>query len=365
MSKQGRKWAVSFYLGIRGDRDFRSVANSALGEEEKTIRSEGIFSKAEYARIHRAFLEIENILELQRLPDRTRTLAFFFADRGTLKAYKLPVYIPTRIVMERDFYVHPFIKSMEKYPRYCVVVLERDRARIFDLFWGELEYETEEIRSEVPQRMNAARATWKGLEERKIQNHIEVHIDRHLKKVAEAVERYMSKNRIPYLVIGSRRELIPRFKEFLPRNFSRKIVGSYSVRTDQSVKQIREKSLEVIAEHEWREEEEFVRMTEEESSKKVKSAVRGAKNVLGSLYDYEIRILLVGKDYSEAGYICRNNHHPYLRRGNCPICRSSGEKVSDIADEIIEEAVQQKTRIVHFAFPHPDFDRFGIGAILK
>jgi rubrerythrin len=358
-------WAVSFYLGIRGDRDYLSVMNSALSEGEKKLKAAGDFSEAEMRQIREALREIEDKIRHRRLTARTQTLAAFFADGGRRGIFKLPVYIPTRLVVEKDFYVHPFIKSLEKYPRYCVVFLERDRARIFDLFWGELEHKTEELRSEVPQRMNAARATWKGLEERKIQNHIEIHIDRHLDKVAGAVERYMEKNRIPYLVIGSRRELTLRFQELLSKEVQKKIVGSYLVRTDQSIKRIQEKSLEVIAEHENAKEEEFVRMMEEESSKKVKSAVHGAKNVLGALYDYDVRILLIGRDYAEAGYVCRKNHHPYLRRGNCPICGSPGEKASDIADEIIEEAVRQKARIVHFVFLHPGFDRFGVGAILR
>jgi hypothetical protein len=109
--------------------------------------------------------------------------------------------------------------------------------------------------------MNAARASWKGLEERKIQNHIEVHIDRHPRKVAQAVERYMEKQRIPYLVIGSHRELTERFSRFLPRAFQKKIVGDYHTRTDQSLKRIQEKSLEVIARYDRLREEESMSTT--------------------------------------------------------------------------------------------------------
>lgn len=358
-------WTVSFYLGIRGDRDYTSVMNSALSEGQKRLEAAGSFNEKERREICAALWEIDQKIRHRRLPSRTQTLAIFFADGGRRGIFKLPVYVPTRLVIEKDFYVHPFIKSIEKYPRYCVVFLERDRARIFDLFWGELENTTEELRSEVPQRMNAARASWKGLEERKIQNHIEVHIDRHLGKVADAVEHYMDKNHIPYLVIGSRRELIGRFRELLSNRLQKKIVGSYLVRADQNIKRIQEKSLEVVAEYDREKEEGFVRILEGQSNKKVKSAVRGAKNVLGSLYDFKIRTLLLGKDYMEAGYVCRQNHHPYLRRGNCPICGSAGEKVEDIADEIIEEAFRQKTEMVHFRFSHPYFDRFGVGAILK
>lgn len=363
--RQGGKWAASFYLGIRAGRDFRSVANSALSEEENRAKGEGIFSKAEIARIHQAFSKVGEILDLMRLPDRTRTLVFFFTDRGVFRAYKLPVYIPTQIVMEKDFYVHPSVKSLDKYPRYAVLFLQRDRARIFDLFWGEIEDRTVEIRSEVPQRMNAARTANRGVDERKVRGHIEVHINRHLEKVAGAVEKFMSKERIPYLVIGSRKELIERFREFLPREMRKKVVGSYLTRADQDVSEIKKRSLEVIGDFEREQEDELADIFLEEAGKKVKGAIAGAENVLGYLRDYQVRTLVIGKDYREAGYVCEDGHHPFLRRGPCPACEGSAISVGDIADEIIEEAVRQKAQIVHFAFPHPDFDRFGIGAILK
>lgn len=365
MPKRGGHWAISLYLGIRGDQNFLSVANSVLSEGKKKLEEEKQFSESDRKKIYQAFQEIESELRTRRLTDRTQTYVMFFTAKGKGKIYKLPVYIPTTLIVEEDFYVHPFIKSFDKYPRYAVVFLERDRARIFDLLWGEIEHKTEEIRSEVPQRMNAARATWKGLEERKIQNHIEVHINRHLEKVAKAVENYMDKNKIPYLVIGSRRELIDRFREYLPKRLQAKIVGSYLTRTDQDISKIRKRSSEVIAAFEYAQEEDLVEKLSAESSKKVKSAVWGIENVLGYLRDYQIRTLIIGKDYREAGYVCEDKHHPFFRRGACPVCEGVAASAGDIVDEIIEEAMRQKADIIHFQFEHPDFDRFGIGAILK
>lgn len=363
----GRKddFAISFYVGIRSDQNFLSVINSFISEKLKEIEKEDKLVLEKQRKIRKTLENMEKTFRSIRLPDKTRTFVIFCTFRGKCSIFKLPVYIPTKLVVEKDFYIHPFIKSLEKYPRYCVVFLERDRARIFDLFWGELDHKTREFRSEVPQRMNAARATWKGLEERKIQNHIEVHINRHLVKVAREVERYMDKNRIPYLVIGSRRELIERFRNFLPKNLQAKIIGSYLVRTDQDIKNIQKRSLEVIENFERNKEERLVDIFVAENSKKAKGAVWGVENVLGYLRDYQIHLLAVGKNYHVAGYVCKQNHHPFFRTGVCPVCGSDGDVVEDIVDEIIEEAIKQKIEIVHFQFLHDNFDRFGLGAILK
>lgn len=363
--KRSDGWAVSFYLGIRGNQNFLAAMNSTLSEGKRKIEEDGIFSESERKQIKQAFVEIENTLRYYRLTDRTQTLVMFFASGGRKETYKMPAYVPTKLIVERDFYVHPFFKALDKYPRYCVAFLERDRAWIFDLFWGEIEHREEEIHSEVPQRMNAARATNRGVEERKIQNHIEVHIDRHLQKVARSVENYMDKNRIPYLVIGSRKELIERFKAFLPKRLQGKIVGSYLTRSDQDLKQIQKNSLKVIADFEFEKERELVAQISDGIDEKIPEAVAGVEDVLIALYAYKIRTLLIGNNYQAAGFVCPNDHRILLGEEACPACSTLSEEVSDITDEIIEEAMKQKIKIIHFESAHEDFDRLGIGAILK
>jgi peptide subunit release factor 1 (eRF1) len=357
--------AISFYLGIRADQDFLSVANSFLSEESKKIKENKKFSYDDQKLIESIFSDMERKLRVIKLPDRTRTFIVFFDNEHSLRIYKVPVYIPSKLVVERDLYIHPFIKNLQKYPHYGVVFLERDRARIFNYFWGEVEDETEEIISDVPQRMNAARATWKGLEERKIQNHIEVHINRHLKKIADRTEIYMKKNDIPHLVIGSHRELIERFKDYLSNETKKKIVGSYFIRTDQSLKRIKEKSQEVIDRFEFEKEREMIDRIVEGNSKKKKMAVLGIESVLERLGKYEVYTLAIGKNYASKGYLCPGDHSVYLRKGTCSVCKAPLGEVSDITDEIIESAIARKIRIIHFVQEHTDFDRFGIAAILK
>lgn len=360
-----RGGAVSFYLGIRADQNFLSVANSFLSEQAKAIEKSGDFSPVEQRSLAQVFAAMERDLRSRRLPDRTRTLVMFYPRRGAGRIYRLPVYVPTQLVVEEDWYVHPLLKSLEKYPRYAVTFLERDRARLFELFWGEIEQQTEEIRSEVPQRMNAARATWKGLEERKIQNHIEVHINRHLEKVAWATERLMDKHHLPYLVIASRRELIERFRAFLPKRLQDRIVGSYLTRSDQNLSRIREKSLEVVDRFEQMEEERWIDQLREGSSKKEKEAVLGTEAVLEHLYDYQVHVLVISKDFRAAGYVCPSDHHVGLSGENCPACDTDLDPATDIVDEIIETALSRQLKVVHFQFAHPAFDSYGLGAILK
>lgn len=361
---KNRYWAASFYLGVRGDRDFLVSANSFLSEKAKELEKKN-FSRDEKRQIREIFKSIEDKLRVIKLPDRTRTFIIFCNAHRMMKIYKLPMYIPSRLVVERDIYVHPYIKNLRRYPRYAVVFLERDRAKIFEYFWGEVENETAEIRTQVPQRMNAARVDWKGLSEKRIQGHIEVHIDRHLKKVAGAVERYMHKNEISHLIIGSRRELIERFKEHLPTAVRKKVAGSYLVRADQSLDRIKTKSLEVIDRFEMEREEEMIEKLMEGNSKKLKEAVLGAGQVMERLEKYNIHMLVVGKDYRQPGYFDTEKRKIYLSKKEASVSGGGAFKVGDVADELLEIAIERKLRVMHFIHNHEKFDKFGIGAILK
>lgn len=362
---KGSRMAISLYLGIRADRDFLAVANSLFSEEGKRIEASRRFSAPDRKKIAAAFGEMESKLRVIKLPDRTRVFAVFFDEKGGFRIYKIPVYIPSKLVVERDFYIHPFIKNLQKYPRYCVVFLARDRARIFDYFWGEVEDETEEIRSSVPQRMNAARASWKGLSEKRILKHIDVHIDWHLKKIADTTDTYMRKNKIPYLVIGSHRELIERFSQYLPVGIRKRVVGSYLIRTDQSLKKIKEKSLETISLFEFEKENEMIGRIVEGNSKKKKGAVLGIEPVLQKLNEYAVHSLVIGKNYAQGGYLCLDNHSVCAYKEGQTLCRTEMDEVSDMADELIQTAIAKRIKIVHFLHDHEDFDQFGIGAILK
>lgn len=357
--------AVSFYLGVRAGQNFLVAANSALSQEKQRLAREKSFTPAERVRLLAILGEIEDYLRAQRLPDRTRSFVIFSRSPRRLESFRLPVYVPTRLLVGRQAFVHPLIRGAQQYPHYAVVVLERDRARLFDVRWGEIETASARIQSEVPQRMNTARAPNRGVEERKIRNHIEVHIDRHLKKVAAAAEDFLSAAGADYLLIGSRRELTGRLEPFLSPPTRAKIVGSFTVRSDESLRLIQARSLEAVRAREARREEELLGKIEEGRSKKNPQAVLGTAAVLGALGRYRVHLLALGRGYTAPGFACVPCGAAALRSGKCRLCGGRLRPAEDIADELLAMALEQGVRIVHFLDPHPDFDRAGVGALLK
>jgi peptide chain release factor subunit 1 len=365
--KEGRGIAFSLYLGVKAGRNFVSEANSVISNALKKIEEEKAYSKKEKKRIKEISDEMKNEIKFLKLPDETKSIIMFFDTRRTRKAYHIPVYIPSRFVIESDPYIHPLVKVLEKYPRYMVVVLERDKARFFSIFLDEIEQMSEIIQSDVPQRINAARAEWKGLRETKIQGHIRDHLHRHLKKVAEETGDYFKygKKGFSHLVIGAHRELVEKFTEILGVRSRKKLIGSYHIIHGYNLNRIKEKSKEVINKHEKQAEAETIKNLFNRSNKEKRSAIIEINSVLENFYLRNIDALVIGKDYREAGYVCPECHYISSYMKSCLKCKSKMTKAGDIADEIIEEAVINKIKIKHLLYPHKEFDKFGIGAFLK
>jgi peptide subunit release factor 1 (eRF1) len=53
----------------------------------------------------------------------------------------------------------------------------------------------------------------------------------------------------------------------------------------------------------------------------------------------------------------------YLKE--CPLCSGQMEKVSDIAEEMVEEALAQNAEVEHIFLEHEGFRPYGIGALLR
>ena len=369
LSKRKERKGISFslYLGIKARRNFVSEANSVISNAIQKIEKEKAYSKKEKKKIKEISDEIKNEIKFLKLPDETKSIIVFFDTRRMRKAYHIPVYIPSRFVIESDPYIHPLVKALEKYPRYMVVVLERDRARFFSIFLDEIEQMSEIMQNDVPQRINAARAEWKGLRETKIQGHIRDHLHRHLKSVAEETENYFKyrKKGFSYLVIGAHRELVEKFTEILGARSRKKLIGSYRIVSGYNLNRIKTKSREVINKHEKRAEAETIKNLFNRFNKEKRSATIEINSVLENFYLHNIDALVIGKDHKEAGYVCPECHYISSYMRSCPKCKSKMTKAGDIADEIIEEAVLNKIKIKHLLYSHKEFDKFGIGAFLR
>ena len=92
-------------------------------------------------------------------------------------------------------------------------------------------------------------------------------------------------------------------------------------------------------------------------------AVAGADAVIKNFRRRNVGVLVIGRDYGDAGYACPICHFTSSYEEKCPACEIPAAKAGDSAGKIIEEAIANKIKIRQLFYSHKNFDRFGIGAM--
>ncbi len=370
LSKNGGNLiTLSFYLGIRVSCnvrcDFASEANSVIADKIKKIKESKDYSNEQKKKIVEIAADLKKKIKFLKLPEGARSIVFFSGKEKEYKMYYLPIYMPSVLVAEADPYIHPLVKALENFPRYLVAAVDRDRAEFFSIFLGRIEGEPEAVTSDVPKKIKtSASDDWMGRREKRIERHIEDHLNRHFKLVASKIQDYFRKNEFGYLIIGGHEELTAKFKDFLDNKSAKKLIGIFTL-PHYNHRFIKEKSIALISESEKNLEEKTVNDLLDGINTRKWRSIAGTDSVIKNLERRNISLLVVGRNYKETGYQCSNCHYISSREKVCPKCGKEMSKANDLADEIIEEAIGRKIEIKHLFFSHKEFDKFGIGAFLN
>lgn len=363
--KRNGDFALSFYLGLKPEVNFRSEINSVLSGEAENIKKNKEYSVSDKKKIFAMIERIKKEIGFLRLPSEARTLVFFLREKSEILIFRIPVRLPSKIVIEADHYIYPLEKIIEEFPRYLVVGVDRDKAEFSAIFLGKIEGEQDVLVSDVPKKVRTSSSDdWKGRREKRIERHIEDHLNKHFKAVASKIREYFDANGFDHLIIGGHGETNAKFREFLDKKSIEKLIGFFSL-SHRDHNYIKEKSMEIIKNHEKDMEEKIAGDLLNNIGGKKWDSVVGTDSVLENLYLHKIKMIVIGANYKQSGFICGQCHYIAIDSGICPLCYGRISKAADVADEIIEEAFKKKIKIKQLFHSHKDFDRFGIGAFLR
>ncbi len=288
---------------------------------------------------------------------------FSCAGENFWEAVPLPHGIPSAAFVGETFSVQPLAALLEQYARYCLVLVDREKARLFEVHGEEME-ERPQILDEVPPRVRAA--GYHGYDERHIERHIEDHVHQHYKRVAGRVGDLFQRYGFHALVLGGHRDNLPEFEKHLAENVRQRVTGRFFLDVAAaSLEEIRGRVLELIREHERREKESLLRRILDNAGPKG-LAVTGLEATLEALHRGEVRALVVGEGLAVAGKQCRECGALALPSDEC--CRQC-QGLLRLVDDIVEHAVQYAIRRnsqVRFVNSHEEFRRAGnIAALLR
>lgn len=176
--------------------------------------------------------------------ENNRSLAFFSSQDNLWQALELPFFLPPFCQSSHSPYLVPLEEILEKNRKYLVLLVDREKAKIFTVRLGKIEEEVDIFDNQVPQRVKAKTINLGRTD--KIMRHIEYHLNEHLKLVAKSAKEFISRKKIHFIIIGSHQELLPEIKKSLPHPLNKMILGEFVTELNIPLSQILSQS-EAIA----------------------------------------------------------------------------------------------------------------------
>lgn len=267
------------------------------------------------------------------------------------------------LLINKHFHVTPLADLTDALEKVCVCLVDRSRARFFDLQMDEIT-EQESFVDELPRRgrSDGFAGFDGGHAERKYDNETM----NHFKRVADRLLERHGNGGCDRLLIGTRDEIWPGIERQLHPYVKQKLVAHFTVDPAvASADDVRLVANQILQQHRSKERQELLREILDEARANNNGSL-GLKRVLRSLEQGEIQSLVIGDGFRAEGVECTNCGHLDMRLvESCAVCGQKTREISDITDALIARALRAGIDIV----PIPadaEFRKAGnIGALLR
>jgi peptide chain release factor subunit 1 len=264
-----------------------------------------------------------------------------------------------RVVVAPRPYLLPLESVLELAETVCTVLVDREKARVLLSRLGEIE-EVTSILDDVPGQHDQG-----GWAQARLQRHIEDHVQRHLKRVAEALLRLHQRRGFDHLVLAGPEEIVPELERELHDYVRRTVIDRVSLPIGANPTEVLDQATALEVDLERRQEEETVSRVAQEASAGTGRGLGGLEDTLAALEAGRVETLVVAADLSAPGVRCSSCGHLALSGDTCSLCGSQTEKVPDAVQEAVELALRSGARVESVGQVPRLEEIGGIGALLR
>ena len=289
-----------------------------------------------------------------------RGLAMFSCTAGGFwRVVELPVRVRSQVTVNHTPAVRQLESVVDEYERFGVLLVDRQRARMFLFELGEL-IDSNELFEQLPRGDDDDHSYTKE----RGASHAAALLRQHLRHAAAvAFEAFQSKG-YDRLIVSSPDELGTDLVNALHPYLQERLEARCNIPVGASEADIKAAALEVEADVERRKEAELVGRLREASGGGRK-AVTGLPATLQAIVERRVDTLLVSHGYEAPGWRCTGCGHIAAVGRRCPVCQAEMVQVDDVIEEAVEEALKQSCD-VEICVGNADLDVLGrIGALLR
>jgi peptide subunit release factor 1 (eRF1) len=377
--QDAKSYAVSFYFQPSTPRNrshkedtilIKDLAREALHRlEGKSLETNGIESKGSETKAKKesARADIDRVLRLSgelRSNGTHAKAVFACAARNLWHEYDLPATLPgTQFFVDRYFHLKPIAHLLGAFPRLGVVLVDRHRARIFDLRLGEL---TEREGLFQPLSRKGRSDGYAGYDGGHAQRRVDDEVLHHFKAVAEVLKESLEKSVFEKWILGCqdthRSQLEPQLHPYV----SQALLGRFQADVGHVTRdQIRAHAEEIV--ERWQSDRRRELATQAVSRARSNSrGVTGLRRVLRSLELGEVQTLLIGENFQAHAVECSGCGHLDAHMVNfCSVCGRATHEVVDVGEAILPWVIRRDIEMFYVK-DDPEFDKVGnIAALLR
>jgi peptide subunit release factor 1 (eRF1) len=361
------KLVVSVYLMVDGSRvikkDYQTKLNSMVVATREKIEADTNLNRSQKKEVSETLEKVKAYINDKFRSDSTSTIVIFSSGDGLWEEFRMPIIMRSKIIVDPKPCTQNIRSLINNSKRYGVLLLNREKAQIYSIYLGEVNQYLAAFISDVPSKVNFRSQA--AFREKKILGRLEEKLNHFFKQVNDKAMELFKEKKFDYLILAGRREIIPKFTNYLHSYLQSKCIGNIDAEPDSNISLIEEKAKEVIDRFDIKSKNDLVdRLLDEYNPNRI--GVLGIDAVVKYLLIEQIKILIYDRQFTHKGYLCSKCHYITIeQKDRCPYCNGDMTFYNDIVDEIVEGALDQGCEIVDIEGNKRLTEAGSIGAVLR
>ncbi len=284
--------------------------------------------------------KIESYLAYQFNKKAKGLVIFSCQAENIWQVLELPVGVFNQCFLAQSPYINPLIMLLEDYQRFCILVVDKEHARIFSVYLGKIEEHLNVFDKIIGRHKKG------GSSAARFSRHRDDEVQKHLKKIADLLFRFFKKNNFDRLIIGyTTPEILPILESILHPWLKERIVGKFDAEIFASEKKILEKSLKIEESIELQKEEKIVELLENNLGPNGKG-VTGLDDTLFELQEGRVEELIIYQGFGHKGSECQKcKYLDAWQEKVCPLCSFPMRLIKDAVEKAVKIALEQNIKI--------------------
>jgi len=271
----------------------------------------------------------------------------------------------SEIKVNSRFHLRPLVDANSGLLRTCIALVNRKKARIFELLETEI---TQKPDLEFGPSPHVPRSDgFQGYEAGHRERHVENLVMQHFKMFAESLLLLSNREKFDALLIGCQDDSWPEIEpHLLSTALKQKLRGRFPIDVvSATAEEVRQHANRILTEFKLSEQMGLMRQVMGEAQRNGLGAV-GLRHVLNALERQEVQTLVLMRDFRAEAVECPNCRHLDTRMvKSCAVCGHETRELSDITDALVDLALRNGAEI-RFVDSDPELEKAGrVAALLR